>query len=129
MHASQQERNVLLIEDNHEMRDMLTQVLLCEGYRVHAVNSSGKANEYLCSGQPYSLILLDPRMPCTNGWELLAEVKRNPASASTPVVVMSNNLGNKQKAVCLGATAFIPKPLDIDLLLDTLCLITASVTV
>ena len=91
---------------------------------VHVCN--GKiAWDYLLGEPPFSdrhqhpfpdLLLLDPRMPALDGFELLRLLKSHPELSRLPVVVLSSSLVDeyKQTAKRLGAREYLIKPMDLD---------------
>jgi chemotaxis family two-component system response regulator Rcp1 len=65
-------------------------------------------------GRP-DLIIVDLNLPKKTGFDVLAALPRNPVLARVPVVVLtsSNSENDRQRAVDLGATAFLSKPSDL----------------
>ena len=110
--------NILLVEDDFDMRDALIPILEYEGHRVVGAANGREALERLRTGPKPSLILLDLMMPVMNGAEFRAEQLRDPALASIPVVVVSADPAARSKAKVMGAVACVEKPLDIDKLLS-----------
>jgi CheY-like chemotaxis protein len=64
-------------------------------------------------------IILDLRLQGDDAWDLLTSIKRSPATASIPVIVVST-LADRDKGIALGADAYAIKPADRDWLLQTL---------
>lgn len=127
--ATHSNRNILIIEEDSESAELLWQILVAEGYHVFIANGSTRAQEYLQQNLTFDLIMIEPNMPCGDGWELLADIRHYPYHSQTPIVVVSNNNNGEQRAACLGADTYLAKPLDIDLLLDTICLLTTTISV
>ncbi len=111
---------VLIVEDDLDIRDALAQILEEEGYSVQTAANGREALDQLRSGPPPRLILLDLMMPVMNGWQFRAEQRRDPALAAIPVVVISadTNVGDKAKAI--GIAEFFRKPIEISGLLQTM---------
>ena len=105
----------LVIEDNHEARLLLTAQLESLGFTVRYVPSGEAALELAPAITP-DLITLDILLPGMDGWEFLRRRVELPHAANVPVVVISAS-GAKLPA---GADVFLPKPLDVDRLLDLL---------
>jgi len=107
---------VLIVEDDEDLRDMMAQFLLVEGFRPETVSNGQEALDYLRKGPTPSVILLDMMMPIMDGWEFRREQQRDPRVANVPVIVLSaldrNRVGD------IGEAAFMKKPLDFDRLLD-----------
>jgi CheY-like chemotaxis protein len=82
--------DVLLLEDDYDLRDAMTDVLELGGYRTVAVFNGLEALEWLADADHRpSLILLDLMMPVMDGWQFREEQLKNPALASIPVAVLS----------------------------------------
>src|ERR1043166_66693 len=123
-------KSILIIDDDIDIRDLLTQIFVCEGYQVHTAANGWDGLRFLRNAKELpALILLDLKMPRMNGFQFIEKLKLYPDLTSIPVVVISGDNRNKQKEATLGAAAYLTKPIDFDLLLDTACLITSSVDV
>jgi CheY-like chemotaxis protein len=80
--------------------------------------SNGRqALEYLQTGKPTCLILLDLMMPVMNGWEFRKQQLRDAAIASIPVVVLSAH--DSGERADLSPDGFLRKPIDAEELLST----------
>jgi CheY-like chemotaxis protein len=79
---------VLIVEDNDDLRDLEVEVLTGEGHDVIAVPNGLQALMVLAEVKP-KLILLDLMLPVVSGWQVLAELRANPALSDIPVVVIS----------------------------------------
>lgn len=109
---------VLLVEDDADVRFMLSMILEAEGYQVATAADGREALDQLRTRSRPSLILLDLMMPVMDGWRFRAEQQQDPALASIPVVVISAADGVPQKAASIGAAGYLRKPIDFDALLD-----------
>ena len=67
-----------------------------------------------------SVILLDLMMPIMNGWQFRYEQRQDSDLAKIPVVVVSAKSDSQQHALWLEADGYISKPIDLNVLLDTL---------
>ena len=101
--------NILVVEDIHQERAALCEVLKVYGYRVTAVGNGVSALEKL-KGNNYDLIISDFRMPGLNGLELLREI--NEKEIAVPVIITSGygTVESAVEAMKLGAFDFILKP-------------------
>jgi CheY-like chemotaxis protein len=111
---------ILLVEDNDDVREMMSLALQLDGHRVEAASNGQEALKQLQDGLRPCLILMDLMMPVMNGWELRAALQKEPAWRDIPVVVIS--AVNPDIAERLQDTAYVPKPVDIDSLLEMICL-------
>ena len=112
--------DVLLVEDDFDLRDALIPVLEYDGHNVVGAANGREALERLRTGPEPSVILLDLMMPEMDGPAFRAEQLRDPRLASIPVVVVSADSYAEQKAAAMGASACLRKPVDIDDLLEVI---------
>jgi signal transduction histidine kinase/CheY-like chemotaxis protein/ligand-binding sensor domain-containing protein/protocatechuate 3,4-dioxygenase beta subunit len=84
----QPEGQVLVVEDDANLREMLRRTLEAEQWRV-AEAEHGQAALEKIRAHPPSIILLDLMMPVMDGFELLAELHKNEAWRKIPVVVIT----------------------------------------
>lgn len=112
--------DVLIVEDDFDIREVLADVLEEEGYVVAEAANGYEALEVLRrpDARP-RLILLDLMMPVMSGWQFVAEQRQDPELSSIPVVIVSADGNLQQKATSLGAQGYLRKPIEIDLLLDS----------
>jgi two-component system cell cycle sensor histidine kinase/response regulator CckA len=109
---------VLLIEDEHLIRESLGDVLEEEGYSVSFAENGHEALRHLRDGILPHVILLDLRMPVMDGWEFRAIQKNDPKLSLIPVVAISAD--GSAPAVTISAEAYLRKPLDVNELLHTI---------
>jgi CheY-like chemotaxis protein/nitrogen-specific signal transduction histidine kinase len=81
-------RNVLVVDDNPEVRDMLRRALEQEGWKVSEAENGRVALERLAEAIP-ALILLDLMMPVMDGFQFVIELRQREAWRSIPVVVVT----------------------------------------
>lgn len=111
-------KRVLVVEDDLPLRGMLSVALRRRGFQVLLAGDGGEAQRVLNNQQP-NLMLLDLAMPGVNGWDLLQKLKETGMSGKVPTIVISAHLRVDPKAVLqMGATAILPKPFNIEELLD-----------
>jgi CheY-like chemotaxis protein len=107
---------VLCIDDDPDVIDILKRYLIPEGYDVTGAPSGDEGIRIAAKLHP-SLITLDVMMPQKDGWQVLRELKQNPATRDIPVIIHSI-IENKPLAVSLGALDVMPKPVEPRNLLD-----------
>jgi signal transduction histidine kinase/DNA-binding response OmpR family regulator len=106
---------ILAVDDDERVITLYRRYLEPHGYNVIGVNNSASAVKQAAELQP-AAILLDALMPGQDGWEVLAELKRNPATRGLPVV-MCTIVADEQRGFSLGAADYLVKPfLEADLL-------------
>jgi CheY-like chemotaxis protein len=108
--------DILLAEDDEDLRQAMVDTLNDAGYSVEAVGNGRDALEWLeDTVAPPKLILLDLMMPVMDGWQFLSERQKTPKVASVPVIVLSANgtfLGEGE------IVAFLRKPVAVKPLLE-----------
>ncbi|WP_437816011.1 response regulator [Sorangium sp. So ce1078] len=109
---------ILVVEDDLDIRSILSQLLVFEGYDVEEASDGAEALAMLRRDPPPALILLDLMMPIMDGWQLRAELQRDPALSSVPVVIVSADVRAEQEASRLRVAGLLKKPLQIEPLLE-----------
>ncbi|MGA8753521.1 UDP-3-O-acyl-N-acetylglucosamine deacetylase [Candidatus Deferrimicrobium sp.] len=110
---------ILIVDDEASIRKSLEGVLNDEGYSCALASDGADALSQLQSLHP-SLVLLDIWMPGMDGIETLRRMRA--AQPETPVIMMSGHatISTAIKATKFGASDFIEKPLELDLLLNAI---------
>jgi len=72
-------KRILLVEDDHAIREALVQLLSIQGFQVEGSENGVKALEHLRASAAPDLIILDLRMPVMDGWEFRANQRNDPA--------------------------------------------------
>ena len=110
--------SVCVVDDDADIREVLTDVLALEGYDVVAAGD-GESALALLRARPSRcrVILLDLMMPHMNGWEFRRQQLQDPAIASIPVLLLTG-AGTATKSIDeLQVAATIEKPVELDALL------------
>jgi CheY-like chemotaxis protein len=110
---------VMVVEDDEAIRETLAEVLADEGFAVTWAANGAEALRLLRGTRAPRLILLDLMMPIMNGWELREALRRDPALACIPVVIISADNGLPQKASALAVDGYLAKPFHLEALLST----------
>jgi two-component system chemotaxis response regulator CheY len=109
--------HVLIVEDSPTMRALLVSALegLARPLKVTEVGSGFDALRRL-PRERFDLIVTDVNMPDINGLELVSFVRRNPAYARVPLVIVSTEGSDRdrEKGLALGADAYLVKPFEPD---------------
>jgi PAS domain S-box-containing protein len=102
---------VLVADDNADMREYLTRLLLGAGYRVDAVNDGKAALNTIRTDAP-DLVISDVMMPGLDGLGLVAALRTDPRTASVPVLLLSARAGQEASIEGLraGADDYLVKP-------------------
>jgi two-component system, chemotaxis family, response regulator PixH len=112
---------VLLVEDGITEMQLLTTYLKQAGLTVVSAQSSEEAQVKLDSHKP-DLIVLDVILPGKSGFELCRELKADPSTSGIPVIICStkDTDADKMWGDMLGANAYVPKPVDPTVFLQTI---------
>jgi len=109
---------ILIVDDEVVIAEAVAAVLQDEGYRV-ATASNGREGLNLAAELRPDLVLVDMMMPVMDGEEMCRRLRENPATRDIPVVVMSA-VHRSLRDLPFDHAAFLPKPFDLDTLLDTI---------
>ncbi|MEH2231833.1 MAG: CHASE2 domain-containing protein [Nostoc sp.] len=112
---------ILIVDDDRIHCSMLTNLLQEIGCRTLEATDGKHGLQVAIEHNP-DVILLDLAMPNMDGFELMVHLQANPQTCSIPIIVSSASVfeSNRQRSLEAGATAFLPKPLQIDELLNRL---------
>jgi len=110
---------LLLVEDDADLRAMLTELLTDSGYAVEAA-ADGQRGLHLGLTQTFDVLLLDRRLPVVEGLDLLAGLRAR--GVTTPVLMLSAIAQPADRVAGLdaGAEDYLGKPFDVDELLARL---------
>jgi CheY-like chemotaxis protein len=112
---------VLVIDDEPDVRWLIRMSLERAGHEVLAAED-GLRGIALAQKQRPAIIVLDLMMPVMDGYAVLAELAKDPRTASVPVVVLSARAipDEADRATSAGAVRFLEKPFDPDALAEQL---------
>jgi DNA-binding response OmpR family regulator len=114
---AEQAAQILVVEDDPDIRESIVEVLEDAGYRVSAAGDGRQALEVLeATPDKPRLILLDLMMPVMNGFQFREEQLARAELAAIPVLVITADAN--AKAESLEAAGLLQKPLKIQPLLD-----------
>ncbi len=101
---------VLVVEDNLSAAELVTHSLARGGFQTTVATSGRDALAKARELQPLA-ITLDVMLPELDGWEVLSRLKRDPATAGIPVVIVSV-IDNRELGLALGALDYFVKPVE-----------------
>lgn len=106
--------NILVIEDEPDIRKNLEYNLGREGFKASSVGSLDEANEKLKS-KKFDLILLDLMLPDGSGLDLCKKIKSNSETEATPIIILTAKDDEVDKVVGfeLGADDYVTKPFSV----------------
>jgi DNA-binding response OmpR family regulator/anti-sigma regulatory factor (Ser/Thr protein kinase) len=103
---------ILVVDDDARAAELLAEHLRSGGFRVAFANSADEATLLANAKQPLA-ITLDIQMPGADGWAALSQLKRSPATAAIPVVVVSI-VDEPTRGLAAGAAEYLVKPVSRD---------------
>ena len=117
--SQQQQRRILLVEDNELNRDMLSRRLTRKGYDVLVAEDGAKGVELTGTEQP-DLVLMDMSLPVLDGWEATQRLKADPQTRSIPVIALTAHAmtADREKALAAGCDDYDTKPIELPRLLE-----------
>ena len=111
---------ILIVEDDFDVRESLSEALRDEGYAIECAVDGEQALEYLRNGGRPGLILLDLMMPRMSGSEFRMVQKVDPQLKHLPVVLLSADGAMEEKAKALETDGALRKPIDLEQLLKVI---------
>jgi two-component system chemotaxis sensor kinase CheA len=104
---------VLVVDDSISIRKYVQRFLDRSGYEVEVASDGMQALDIMAKAK-FDAVISDLEMPVMHGYDLIAEMKRNPALMNVPVIVLTSRAGEKhrQKALEMGAQDYLVKPFE-----------------
>ena len=111
-------KRVLVIDDLSEVRELVVAVLDSQGFQVVGA-PDGLTGVELAKRQLPDLILCDVHMPGMDGFAVISELRRDPATATIPFIFLSGAVekSNMRQGMTLGADDYLTKPFTFEELL------------
>jgi two-component system chemotaxis response regulator CheY len=104
-------RNVLVVDDEHLIRQIISIILKSAGYKVvEAVSGNDALNKM--TGRNFGLVITDLRMPGMDGIEFIKQLRSESAYRSVPVIMLTSEFSDfkKSEAEIAGVSEWIVKP-------------------
>jgi two-component system cell cycle response regulator DivK len=111
---------ILVVEDNERNRKLVRTILEFRGYEVLECED-GEPSVTLARERRPALILMDIELPKLDGISALKLLRADPATATIPVVAVTASVtpGERERVVAAGFNAYIAKPIDMPLFIET----------
>jgi len=102
---------ILIVDDFEDARDLYAEFLRVQGFEVSGA-ADGPAALHLALPAGYDVIVLDLALPRMDGLEVLRQLRRNPRTKRTPIIILSASVGQepREDAMEAGADLFLEKP-------------------
>ena len=116
------QKQILLIDDDNRNIFALTAVLKAKGFSVIPAASAEEGMNLLANNKGIKVVLMDMMMPDMDGYEALSKIRGNTEWKHLPVIAVTAQamVGDREKCLEAGATDYVSKPVDVDLLLEIL---------
>ena len=109
--------NILVVDDDADVRKSLSMILSKEGYSVEAVEN-GKQATRIIEKLRFDVALIDIKLPDMEGTELLQRLKKNQPHMVKIIITGFPTLENAMETINEGADGYILKPFDVQKLLE-----------
>ena len=119
--TAQRQPRILVVDDDANIRELLTQEFVDAGYEVGVAGNGREAVAAVRRERP-DLVVLDVMMPEMNGFDVAAVLKNDPQTHDIPIVILSI-VQDRDRGFRIGVDRYLTKPIDTDLLfreVDTL---------
>lgn len=104
-------KKILIIDDDVELLELLSLRLSSSEFEI--VTARDRKEAIKAIGEGPDLVLLDIMMPCNGeGYEIYSELKFSEMARDVPVIFLSRKIEDREKALEIGGSYFIPKPYD-----------------
>jgi DNA-binding response OmpR family regulator len=115
---AEQPPSLLIVDDEPDICHILEQLLSDDGYRVMSARMGAEALA-IAQRQSFDLIILDLLLPDLDGFAVLGALRARPATALTPIILLSarDSAPEKVRGLQLGADDYVTKPFSADELL------------
>ena len=124
--AARLPHQILVVDDNEDVRESFVMLLMMHGYRATGASSGFGALRLLRDGLRPRVVVLDLRLPGMDGWTVWDHMLGDPALAKIPVVVVSGDVEECRRAEERGLRNFLRKPVDPQTLLGAIAQLCAA---
>lgn len=115
-------KTALIVDDSRTMRQMVSFTLTNAGFTVIEAEHGKDAVEKVAGGPKMDIVVTDLNMPEMDGISLIRELRKLDAFKFTPILMLTTEsaMEKKQEGKAAGATGWIVKPFNPDVLLKTI---------
>lgn len=120
-------KHVILVEDEVNIAEAIRFLLSNEGWRVETLANGTNAVEVIRAAEP-DLVMLDVMLPGRSGFEILHDLRADPATAPLPVLMLTarGQARDREMAEQAGVSRFMTKPFSNSEMLDAVRALTVS---
>jgi CheY-like chemotaxis protein len=115
-------KKILIVDDDPNNIFALRLTLKARKYELKSCMMAEDAISILKDDQDICIVLMDMMMPDMDGYEAIRIIRNTPAISSIPIIAVTAQAMEEDRAKCLeaGAQDYIKKPIDVDLLLTAI---------
>ncbi|MEX6690262.1 response regulator [Danxiaibacter flavus] len=115
-------KKILIIDDDSKNIFALNATLKTKGYQCLAAASAQDGIILLKNEPGIGVVLMDMMMPDMDGYEAIEIIRRDDAFTDLPIIAVTAQamVGDKEKCLAAGASGYVSKPIDVDILLKLL---------
>ena len=113
------QKHILIVDDNRDLLMMLTALLKTKGYAISVSENADNIINVIKEAKP-DIILMDMLLSGADGRDICRVIKADDSVAGIPLLMLSAYPQAITDCMAAGADAFIEKPFDMKVLLDTL---------
>ncbi len=106
-------KTVLVVEDNRDSMELITFILVKNGYKVIGAETGERGFDIALKVRP-DFIILDIQLPDTDGLELVRKIRSSEIDGDIPVIAMTSYAmaGDRERMMAAGFNGYIEKPID-----------------
>ncbi|SEW37531.1 CheY chemotaxis protein or a CheY-like REC (receiver) domain [Chitinophaga sp. YR573] len=115
-------KKILIIDDDNRNIYALKLVLKSKGFDCLTAADAVTGLQMLQEGEGIGIVLMDMMMPEMDGYEAIGIIRNTPVIADVYIVAVTAQamVGDREKCLAAGASAYVSKPIDVDVLLELL---------
>ncbi|MVT44017.1 response regulator [Chitinophaga oryziterrae] len=115
-------KKILIIDDDNRNIYALRLVLKSKGFDCLTATDAATGLQMLQEEKEINIVLMDMMMPEMDGYEAIGIIRNTPAIADVYIVAVTAQamVGDREKCLAAGASAYVSKPIDVDVLLELL---------
>lgn len=115
-------KKILIVDDDPRNIFALKLTLKSRGYEIVSCTMAQEAIEVLQKDNEFKVVLMDMMMPEMDGYQAIKIIKETPSIRTIPVIAVTAQAMPEDRQKCLdaGASDYISKPIDVDLLINAI---------
>ena len=112
-------KKVLIVEDEESLLKLETILLTVKGFEVIGAITGKMAIDKIGT-EKFDLVLLDIMLPDIDGFEVCRQIRKNPRTAATPIIMLTGKKtqDDHDRGVSCGANAYLMKPFKSAMIID-----------